>query len=146
MRAPLDRVGLPVGEVSRRGVGCRKDRGIRLWRDRGQEEREPLASLPNVAAELPEAPDGGRDTDTQHRIAVIARPAQGRSNITINFNLEKDPDLATQEVRDKVSTIINRLPQTADPPVVRKADPDSQPVLRRGSATWRPCRRSLHMA
>ncbi len=55
--------------------------------------------------------------------------AQGRSNVTINFNLEKDPDLATQEVRDKVSTIINRLPQTADPPVVRKSDPDSQPVL-----------------
>jgi HAE1 family hydrophobic/amphiphilic exporter-1 len=55
--------------------------------------------------------------------------AQGRSNVTINFNLEKDPDLATQEVRDKVSTIINRLPETADPPVVRKADPDSQPVL-----------------
>jgi HAE1 family hydrophobic/amphiphilic exporter-1 len=55
--------------------------------------------------------------------------AQGRSNITINFNLEKDPDLATQEVRDKVSTIINRLPQTADPPVVRKSDPDSTPVL-----------------
>jgi HAE1 family hydrophobic/amphiphilic exporter-1 len=55
--------------------------------------------------------------------------AQGRSNITINFNLEKDPDLATQEVRDKVSTIINRLPETADPPVVRKSDPDSQPVL-----------------
>jgi HAE1 family hydrophobic/amphiphilic exporter-1 len=55
--------------------------------------------------------------------------AQGRSNVTINFNLEKDPDLATQEVRDKVSTIINRLPETADPPVVRKSDPDSQPVL-----------------
>ncbi|MDQ1611252.1 MAG: hydrophobic/amphiphilic exporter (mainly bacteria), family [Pyrinomonadaceae bacterium] len=55
--------------------------------------------------------------------------AQGRSNVTINFNLEKNPDLATQEVRDKVSTIINRLPETADPPVVRKSDPDSQPVL-----------------
>jgi HAE1 family hydrophobic/amphiphilic exporter-1 len=55
--------------------------------------------------------------------------AQGRSNVTINFNLEKDPDLATQEVRDKVSTIINRLPETADPPVVRKSDPDAQPIL-----------------
>ncbi|HJR06807.1 MAG TPA: efflux RND transporter permease subunit [Pyrinomonadaceae bacterium] len=55
--------------------------------------------------------------------------SQGRSNVTINFNLEKDPDLATQEVRDKVSTVINRLPETADPPVVRKSDPDSQPVL-----------------
>jgi HAE1 family hydrophobic/amphiphilic exporter-1 len=55
--------------------------------------------------------------------------SQGRSNVTINFNLEKDPDLATQEVRDKVSTIINRLPETADPPVVRKSDPDAQPIL-----------------
>ena len=54
---------------------------------------------------------------------------QGRSTVTISFNLEKNPDLATQEVRDKVSTIINRLPETADPPVVRKSDPDSQPVL-----------------
>jgi hydrophobic/amphiphilic exporter-1 (mainly G- bacteria), HAE1 family len=54
---------------------------------------------------------------------------QGRSNVTISFNLEKDPDLATQEVRDKVSTIINRLPETADPPVVRKSDPDSFPIL-----------------
>lgn len=55
--------------------------------------------------------------------------ALGRSSITINFNLEKNADLATQEVRDKVSTILNRLPATADPPIVRKSDPDSSPVL-----------------
>ncbi|HEX8140456.1 MAG TPA: efflux RND transporter permease subunit [Pyrinomonadaceae bacterium] len=55
--------------------------------------------------------------------------SQGRSVVTINFNLEKDPDLATQEVRDKVSTVINRLPETADPPIVRKSDPDAFPVL-----------------
>jgi HAE1 family hydrophobic/amphiphilic exporter-1 len=55
--------------------------------------------------------------------------SQGRSQVTITFNLEKDPDIATQEVRDKVSTIVNRLPETADAPVVTKADPDSQPVI-----------------
>src|ERR687884_578330 len=55
--------------------------------------------------------------------------SQGRSNVTITFNLEKDPDIATQEVRDKVSTVINRLPETADAPIVTKADPDSQPVI-----------------
>ena len=60
---------------------------------------------------------------------IRSSSAQGRSNITINFNLEKDPDLATQEVRDKVSTVLNRLPETADPPIVRKSDPDSQPIL-----------------
>jgi HAE1 family hydrophobic/amphiphilic exporter-1 len=60
---------------------------------------------------------------------IRSSSAQGRSSVTINFNLEKDPDLATQEVRDKVSTVINRLPETADPPIVRKSDPDSQPIL-----------------
>ena len=55
--------------------------------------------------------------------------AQGRSTVTISFNLEKDPDIATQEVRDKVSTVLNRLPQTIDPPIVRKADPDAMPIL-----------------
>ncbi|HKR01531.1 MAG TPA: efflux RND transporter permease subunit [Pyrinomonadaceae bacterium] len=60
---------------------------------------------------------------------IRSSSSQGRSNITITFNLEKDPDLATQEVRDKISTVVNRLPETADPPVVRKSDPDSQPVL-----------------
>src|ERR687889_32623 len=44
--------------------------------------------------------------------------SQGRSQVTITFNLEKDPDVATQEVRDKVSTVVNRLPETADAPVV----------------------------
>src|ERR1044072_7307154 len=55
--------------------------------------------------------------------------SQGRSQVTITFNLEKDTDVATQEVRDKVNTVINRLPETADAPIVTKADPDSQPVI-----------------
>ncbi len=50
--------------------------------------------------------------------------SQGRSNVTVTFNLEVDTDVATQEVRDKVSTIINRLPETADAPIVTKSDPD----------------------
>ncbi len=55
--------------------------------------------------------------------------SQGRSNITLTFNLEKDPDQAYQEIQQKLSGVLNRLPETADPPVVRKSDPDSQPVL-----------------
>jgi HAE1 family hydrophobic/amphiphilic exporter-1 len=55
--------------------------------------------------------------------------AQGRSNVTLTFNLEKDPDQAYQEIQQKLSGVINRLPESADPPVVRKSDPDSQPVL-----------------
>ena len=55
--------------------------------------------------------------------------SQGRSNVTLTFDLEKDPDQAYQEIQQKLSGVINRLPETADPPVVRKSDPDSQPVL-----------------
>ena len=55
--------------------------------------------------------------------------SRGGSNITLTFNLEKDPDQAFQEVQQKLSTVQNRLPEDADPPVARKSDPDSQPVL-----------------
>ena len=55
--------------------------------------------------------------------------SRGSSNVTITFNLEKDPDQAFQEIQQKISTVANRLPETADPPTVRKSDPDSQPVL-----------------
>jgi HAE1 family hydrophobic/amphiphilic exporter-1 len=53
----------------------------------------------------------------------------GRSSISIAFDLSKDPDVATQEVRDKVNTVLNKLPATADPPIVQKADPDAQPII-----------------
>ncbi len=55
--------------------------------------------------------------------------SRGRSNVTLTFNLEKNPDVAFQEIQQKLSTIVNRLPETADPPVAQKSDPDSQPVL-----------------
>ena len=55
--------------------------------------------------------------------------SRGSSNITLTFNLEKDPDQAYQEVQQKLSTVVNRLPQSADPPVARKSDPDSSPCL-----------------
>ncbi|HXG85250.1 MAG TPA: efflux RND transporter permease subunit [Pyrinomonadaceae bacterium] len=55
--------------------------------------------------------------------------SQGRSNVTLTFNLEKDPDQAYQEIQQKLSGVAGRLPENADPPTIRKSDPDSQPVL-----------------
>ena len=55
--------------------------------------------------------------------------SRGSSNVTLTFNLDKDPDQAFQEIQQKLSTVTYRLPETADPPVARKSDPDSQPVL-----------------
>jgi HAE1 family hydrophobic/amphiphilic exporter-1 len=60
---------------------------------------------------------------------MTSSSSRGSSNVTLTFNLEKDPDQAYQEIQQKISTVVNRLPETADPPIVRKSDPDSQPVL-----------------
>ncbi len=55
--------------------------------------------------------------------------SRGSSNVTLTFNLEKDPDVAFQEIQQKLSNVINRLPDSADPPSAQKSDPDSQPIL-----------------
>ena len=55
--------------------------------------------------------------------------SEGRSRVNITFDLSKNPDVAAQEVRAKVDPVIRDLPETADPPVVQKQDPDSQPVM-----------------
>ena len=54
---------------------------------------------------------------------------EGQSRVTITFDLSKNPDVAAQEVRAKVDPVIRNLPETADPPVVQKQDPDSMPVI-----------------
>ena len=55
--------------------------------------------------------------------------SRGRSSVNLTFNLEKDPDQVFQEIQQKLSGAINRLPENADPPSVQKSDPDSQPIL-----------------
>jgi multidrug efflux pump len=55
---------------------------------------------------------------------------QGSSNITIEFNLNKDIDDAANDVRDKVSEAARRLPKDIDGnPVVSKADANSDAVI-----------------
>ncbi|MDT4968402.1 MAG: hydrophobic/amphiphilic exporter (mainly bacteria), family [Acidobacteriota bacterium] len=55
---------------------------------------------------------------------------EGVSQVFITFLLDKNADIAAQEVRDKVDLVIPDLPETADKPVVQKLDTDAAPVLR----------------
>ena len=55
--------------------------------------------------------------------------AEGLSRVMITFSLEKDAEIAAQEVRDKVSTILGQLPADADPPVVEKLATDASPII-----------------
>ena len=53
----------------------------------------------------------------------------GRSTVTAEFDLDVDLEAAANDVRDKVSAAVYRLPPDADPPIVRKADADSSPII-----------------
>jgi HAE1 family hydrophobic/amphiphilic exporter-1 len=55
---------------------------------------------------------------------------EGVSQVFIGFLLEKNPDIAAQEVRDKIELIANDLPVTAEQPIVQKLDTDAAPVVR----------------
>lgn len=49
--------------------------------------------------------------------------------LLITFGIDRDLDAATQDVRDAVGGVLNRLPVGTDPPVIRKQDTDSTPIL-----------------
>jgi HAE1 family hydrophobic/amphiphilic exporter-1 len=53
---------------------------------------------------------------------------EGYSQVVINFHLYKDGDIAAQEVRDKIATILSRLPVGTDPPLIDKFDIDAAPI------------------
>lgn len=54
---------------------------------------------------------------------------EGVSIVTILFTLDKDEDVANQEVKDKVDAILNDLPADADRPIIQKMDPMNRPVV-----------------
>ncbi|MEN6618645.1 MAG: efflux RND transporter permease subunit [Rikenellaceae bacterium] len=60
--------------------------------------------------------------------AISSTSRDGSSSINIEFNLEVDLETAANDVRDKVSGAMRRLPQDVDPPVVEKSDADAQPI------------------
>lgn len=61
--------------------------------------------------------------------SLTSTSADGRSNITVEFEVGADLEAAANDVRDKVAGAQRNLPPDADPPVVSKADADSQPII-----------------
>ncbi|GAB3342867.1 efflux RND transporter permease subunit [Marivirga atlantica] len=60
---------------------------------------------------------------------ITSTSAEGRSRITVEFNLSENLEAAANDVRDKVSGARRRLPEDAEPPTVNKADADSEPIV-----------------
>ncbi len=61
--------------------------------------------------------------------SLTSTSRDGRSYITVEFQLEVDLETAANDVRDKVSGAMRRLPKDVDPPTVTKADADAQPIF-----------------
>jgi multidrug efflux pump len=55
--------------------------------------------------------------------------SEERSNITLEFTLDRDVDSAANDVRDRVGRVLERLPDEVRAPEVSKADADDEPVL-----------------
>src|SRR4029077_17124679 len=55
--------------------------------------------------------------------------SEGVSQVIISFLLDKDIDVAAQEVRDKVNSVLPQLPKTIQQPGVHRMEPAASPVL-----------------
>jgi multidrug efflux pump len=52
-----------------------------------------------------------------------------RSDIRVEFSLDRDIDSAANDIRDRVSRVVDQLPTEADPPEIAKVDTSSQAVM-----------------
>jgi multidrug efflux pump len=60
-------------------------------------------------------------------LTSISRAEQ--SQITVRFRLEKNPDSGANDVRDRVSRVRAKLPQTIEEPVIAKVESDANPII-----------------
>ena len=51
------------------------------------------------------------------------------SQISVRFKLEREPDSAAADVRDRVSRVRNKLPDSVDEPVIAKVEADANPII-----------------
>ncbi len=90
--------------------------------------RLPGASPEDVEREISEKIEAAINT-----ISAIdelrSDSSEGVSKVFVTFQLEKNVDVATQEVRDRVAAIMGDLPKGVEAPVISKLDPDASPVL-----------------
>jgi HAE1 family hydrophobic/amphiphilic exporter-1 len=105
-------------------------------------DRFPAVDLPTVSirTELPGASTEEMETQVSQKLEEAVNTIQGinelrsitspgNSIILITFNLNRQIDVATQDVRDKVAAAIRLLPRDIRTPLISKTDNDQAPVL-----------------
>src|SRR6266478_5453697 len=122
-------------------------------------DRFPAVHLPtvNVRVELPGASTEEMETQVAQKLEEQINTIQGINElrsisgsgaviIIVTFNLNRQIDVAAQDVRDKVAIAVRNLPREILPPVVSKFDNDQAPVLTIALASDRPLRELTEIA
>ena len=104
-------------------------------------DRLPSVDLPTVSVRttLPGAAPEEVETEVTEIIEEAVNTVEGidelrsisgpgSSIVIATFNLSRDVDVAAQDVRDRVSGVLRRLPDEVEPPIIAKFNNDSQPV------------------
>src|SRR5512141_2978569 len=105
-------------------------------------DRFPSVDLPtgSIRTQLPGASTEEAETEISKRIEEAVNTVEGidelrsisgpgSSNVIVTFNLSRNIDTATQDVRDRVAAVLKDLPDAATAPLIAKSDNDSQPVI-----------------
>ncbi len=100
--------------------------------------------LPGAAPEEVETEITDKIEEAVNTISAIdelrSNSSEGVSQVIVSFLLEKDADIAAQEVRDRVNRVLPLLPRTIQQPTVEKFDPDAAPVLTLAVSANKPVR------
>lgn len=72
--------------------------------------------------------------------SVSSSSRSGSASVSVEFELNRDIDVALQEVQTKIAQAQRRLPKDIDPPIVTKTNPEDQPIiwLAVESENWQP--------
>ena len=122
-------------------------------------DRFPSVDLPivSVRTTLPGASPEEVETTVSQPIEEVVNTVEGidelrsisgrgSSYVMATFNLDRDIDVAAQDVRDRVATVLGRLPRDVDPPVISKRDNEDSPILTIALSGDRPLRELTEIA
>ena len=100
--------------------------------------------LPGAAPEQIETEVTDKIEEAVNTISAIdtlsSTSSEGISQVVVSFKLEKDADIAAQEVRDRVNRIMPQLPRTVLQPTVEKLDFTASPVITVAVTAAKPVR------
>jgi HAE1 family hydrophobic/amphiphilic exporter-1 len=105
-------------------------------------DRFPSVDLPNVMVRTSLPGSSVEEAESQisdvleeavNRVEGISElrsiSAPGQSMLNVTFNLDRNIDVAAQDVRDRVQSVLRQLPNDIEPPMIMKQDSDRSPIL-----------------